>query len=482
MVKLRKILFWIFTLLYIVLCPALILNSLGIVIKPGHGSKNVVKTGIIYVASTPSGASLILDGKPINGQTPTAINNLLPGTYTLEVTAKNYKSWETTVTVTAETATPLDSVLLIPESLNAVELSSIPMDTLIPINGNPYLIATNGPNAENAFVHIWDEGIAQNLIPANGTKASELKPLFPTDFDQRTAKIIQWHTINNSPYLLIEIEADGNKKFLWADPLFGTPKIEDITDLFPVAPETIQWAQNDARHLLSFQNNTINRIDIATKAIYPKIIDHAVAFSQWEQTIFFLTEDKMLKKANTNGTNQELVSENPVFNDLVAHYFPFEKITPVADNVVVLLGGRGEILINVKPYLLVENGVTDFKWNDKPTRLVLWSKNKIGFIDFSKRTQDIEPKIMWVTEKVENITNVFWANEGSHILFVDDGQVLIADTGCCGPPGIQKIIDAAKGTAVYYSDKTGKMFFTDKNKKRLYSAEILPQKNAYIHR
>ncbi|GEM_PF-1802063 len=476
MVKLRKILFFIFTVLYIVLCPALILSSLGIVIKPGHGTKNVVKTGIIYVSSIPSGALVVLNGKPTNGQTPTVINNLPPGIYTLEVTAKNYQPWKTTVTVAAETATPLEGILLIPQFLNIVELSSIPFNTLIPVAGNPYLIATNGPNVENAFVHIWDEGITQNLIPDDETKVVKLKPLFPADFDQRTARIVRWHTINNSPYLLVEIEANGNKRFLWIDPLFGTPKIEDITDLFPVAPEEIQWAQNDARHLLTFQNNTINRIDIATKAIYPKVIDHAAAFSQFEQTIFFLTEDKTLKKANANGNNQELLSKNPVFNDLVASHFPFEKIIAVADNVVVLLGQRGEVLCNLKPYFLTESGIEGFKWNEKPQRLMLWSKNKIGFIDFSKRPQDVAPKVTWITDKAENIANAFWVNEGSHVLFVDNNQIFIADTGCCGPPGVQKIMDVAKGTSIYYTDRIEKIFFTDKDTKHLFSAEMHPQK------
>lgn len=474
MVKLRKILFWIFAALYIVLCPALILNSLGIVINPGSGEKNVVKTGVIYVSSIPSGASIVLDGKPVNNQTPTVLGNLLPGTYTLEVTAKNYQPWKTTVTVTAETATPLDGILLIPEPLIITELSSFPLKVLIPAAGNPYLIAVNGPDAQSTFVHIWDEGITQNLIPDDETKTSPLKPLFPVDFDQRTAKVIRWHTINNSPYLFVEIEAGGNKRFLWIDPLFGTPKIEDITDLFPVVPEAVQWTSNDARHLLTFQNNTINRIDIATKAIYPKIIDHAMDFSQLEQTIYFLNEDKTLMKANTNGNNQELLSKSPAFNNLVAQYFPFKKITAVDNNIVVLLGRRGELLCNLKPYLLTENGIEGFKWHEKPARLMLWSKNKIGLIEFSKRPQTAAPSITWITETAQNITNAFWVNDASHIIFVDDDSVFIADTGCCGAPGVQKLFDIAKGSDIYYSDKTGEIFFINKNTGRLCSTDILP--------
>ena len=471
MVQLRKILFAIFIVLYLILCPTLILYSLGIMIKPG-GTKNVIKTGVIYISSIPPGASVSLNGKPKGNETPAVIDNLLPGTYNLELIAAGYRPWSASVRVFPEQAIPLDNVLLIPNFLKIAELSVDSFNTLIPAAGNPYLITTRGPQAQDVFVHIWDEGITQNLIADNETKISRIKPLFPTDFDQRAAKIAHWYTINNSSYLFCEIEINGEKRFLWIDPLFGTPKIEDLTELFPVPPEDVQWSTN-GRHLLSFQNNSINRIDIATKAIYPRIIDHTVEFSQIEQNIIYLTEDGILMKANANGGAQEPFSTNALFNDLILHHFPFKKISAVSENVVVLLGKHGEILSNLKPYLLAEEGIVGFKWNPKPDRLLLWSNNRIGFIDFSKDSKFVHK---WIAEGV-NIADAFWVNDGTHILFVDGEKVLLADTGCCGRPGVEHLIDVRKDTGIYYSDRTGKALFINKDNGRLNSVEILPQKS-----
>ena len=479
MVRLRKILFAIFVILYLVICPSLILYSLGIVIKTGK--KNMVKTGVIYIASIPSGAAITLNGKSLNEETPKLIDNLLPGTYTLGLKAENYQPWETIVSVSPEKATPLENILLLPDPLTITELSETPVDKIILVNDNPFLIVSTGSNTTDIFAYIWDEGITQNILPERPDKTPRLKPLFPSSSDQYKGKIIKMYSVSGSPYLIFAIDTGSEKKFLWTDPLFGTSKTEDITDLFPTPPESIEWSENDPRHLLSFQNNAINRIDIATKAVYPKIIDHAVKFTQFGQTIFFLSDDKTLIRtsANTGETNTRLVSVNPFFNDLVMRHFPFEKITAVSESVVLLLGKNGELICNLKPYLLAERDIKGFKWNKKPRKILLWSRNKIGLIDFTKNT-DTPFEITWLQDKAKDITNAFWINEGSQVLFADNDQLFLADTGCCGTKDIKEILDIQKQSSIYYSERTGKLFYINKDTGRLTSTELVPQ-HALLH-
>jgi hypothetical protein len=259
--------------------------------------------------------------------------------------------------------------------------------------------------------------------------------------------------------------------------LFGTSKTEDITNLFPVTPQTIEWNANDPRHLLSFQNNAINRIDIATKAIYPKIVNQAVNFTSYGQTIFFISEDKTLLRTsvNTSEINTRLVSASPLFNDLVLRHFPFSKMTAVSENIILLLGKDGELISNLRPFLLASRDIQGFRWNKKPQKIVLWSKTKIGFIDFAKNTPDTFPAINWLLDKGKDITNAFWVNDGSHILFADSDQLFIADTGCCETAAIQKIVDIKKQSGIYYSERTGRVFYINKDTARLSSAEIVTQ-------
>jgi hypothetical protein len=478
MVKLRKILFFIFVIIYLILCPTLILYSLGIMITPGN--KKVIKTGIIHISSVPAGASIVLNGKLLDEQTPAALSNLLPGTYTLELTARKYHSWHKIVPVAAEKVTPIENVLLIPDPLNIKELSATPSDTLIPAIGNPYLLVANGPTLADVFIYIWDEGIGQNLLPENDTQtASPLRPVVPADSPDRGARLVQLHTAKNSPYILFEIENGKDKKLLWIDPLFGTPKVEDVTDLFPDPPEEIQWDANDPRHLLSFQGHSINRLDLTIKAIYPKILENITGFSLWGQEINFLTEDRDLRKSNQTGVNTGPASDDPPFNDLVEQHFPFQRIASVSDNLTILLGQHGELLATTRPYLLAARDIAGFKWNERPPRLLVWSRQAVGFIDFSRRPEDLQglPGIIrWITEDGNNITDAFWVNDGSHILYVDADEIFITDIASYGQPEIEPIATIKHNSTIYYADKIGKVFFLNQNS-RLSSAEIVPQKS-----
>ncbi|MEA1998685.1 MAG: PEGA domain-containing protein, partial [Euryarchaeota archaeon] len=58
-------------------------------------------TGSISVTSTPSSASISLDGVPVNQITPYTIPNVEPGSHTLKLTLKGYQDWKETVSVTA---------------------------------------------------------------------------------------------------------------------------------------------------------------------------------------------------------------------------------------------------------------------------------------------------------------------------------------------------------------------------------------------
>lgn len=475
MVHLRKILFAIFVVLYLLICPSLILYSLGIMITPGK--KSVTKTGVIYITSIPSGASITINGRPLKDETPTLINNLLPGTYNLQLSAENYRPWEAVVSVSPEKATPLENILLLPNPVKTAELSDQETSKLIAIEDNPFVIVTTGKNTKDIFAHIWDESFTQNILPERPARTPRLKPLFPPGPDQIKGRVTKIHSVASSPYLIFEIDQDGETKFVWTDPLLGTSKTEDITNLFPVTPQLIEWNQDDPRHLLSFQNNAINRIDLATKAVYPQIINHVVNFTNYEETIFFLTEDRTLLKTSMNSpqTNTRLVSTNPMFNDLIIRHFPFTKMNAVAENIVLLIGVNGELISNLKPYLLADAGIQGFRWNKRPQKALIWSRNRIGLIDFSKNTQDVIPSVIWLQEEGKEITNAYWINEGSHILFVDNDQVFMADTGCCGTVDVRKIVDIKRQSDVYYSERTGKMFFIHKDTGRLCSIEMIAQ-------
>ncbi len=68
--------------------------------------------GDVTIGSMPEGAEVSVDGKPV-GETPLKLQ-LLPGTYSVEVSANRYKTWRTQLAVKANQPEALDNIKLLP--------------------------------------------------------------------------------------------------------------------------------------------------------------------------------------------------------------------------------------------------------------------------------------------------------------------------------------------------------------------------------
>lgn len=464
MVKLRKILFAVFTFLYLIICPALILYSLGIVIKPEM--KDIVKTGVIYVDTIPSGATVYLNGQLNREETPTVIDNLIPGTYEIQIQAPHYQTWTSRVSVSAEKATPLNNILLFPDPIINNPISQKPVQKLITVDENPFVLAAAGENTQDLLLHLWDESFRQNILPEKETTPLFLKSLFSSDPAIPQGRIVKYFSAPSSPYMIFLVEANNKFRFYWSDLIFGTTKIEDITDLFPTSPTDIQWSESDPRHLFSFEDHAINRIDLATKAIYPKILENVSAFAIFGQTIFFVTTNRSLVKTTTHTPQENIrpVSTSPIFNDLVLNHFPFSRLSAVSENTIFLLGTNGSLLSNMKPYLLFDKDVVGFQWNKKAQKLAFWTRTKVGIFDFSKNTDSGQNPLTWINDTFKEINQAQWIQE-NYLMIEDGSELLIANTECCGLADVRKIADIQKNSNTYYSGKIGKIFFVPKNTK-----------------
>ena len=214
---LRKILFYLFTSAYCVFCPILILYSLGYILKPGteHG---IAKTGLIYLSTIPSGASVYLENKRFTEKTPTAIRDLLPGNYRLAVSLKNYRPWSRTVSVEAEKASVFDKILLLPKEWKFRKLSEDEFDDLVPLNSARFFFLTRGPLLEDLFLY--------------DLKQKVLKPVFPENFPLKNARFLSYSMANRTENILIRAQIGlwGEERSLWVDPSAEEMRIRDVTE------------------------------------------------------------------------------------------------------------------------------------------------------------------------------------------------------------------------------------------------------------
>lgn len=108
----RHIAFFFSLALYITLLPIILSYSLGYHID--FHKFIIYKTGILSLRSTPSGASIYVNGKLYKDITPARVEELRPGTYFIEVKREGFYPWQKDLAVRPNMVTRAENILLFP--------------------------------------------------------------------------------------------------------------------------------------------------------------------------------------------------------------------------------------------------------------------------------------------------------------------------------------------------------------------------------
>lgn len=111
---LRFIAFYAAVLIFFITLPILLSYSLGY--KIDYRNLKIYKTGIIYLSSNPSGASVYVNGRLYKDVTPAQIEELKPGTYKIEVRREGFYPWDGELEARPNMVTKADRIVLFPVS------------------------------------------------------------------------------------------------------------------------------------------------------------------------------------------------------------------------------------------------------------------------------------------------------------------------------------------------------------------------------
>ncbi len=156
-IKTRRFLFYSLVILFLFLGTFLTFNSRGLRID--WKTFQVEATGGIYVSSTPTKTQIELDGEEVKNETGilqkgTLIDNLLPGSYVIDVNLEGYSSWKKEVEVKSGTVKVFDSIVLIPK-IEPLNISNLIARRVVAV-GKHFAIESNtgvNLNEAQAFGH-----------------------------------------------------------------------------------------------------------------------------------------------------------------------------------------------------------------------------------------------------------------------------------------------------------------------------------------
>lgn len=437
--------------------------ALGYMFNPSP-EPGIFKSGLIYISTAPPGADVYLGNRRYARKTPTMIPDLLPGNYNLRLVLKKHTAWSNDVPIEAGKATVLERVLLFRENLKTKELELQKFDEITPIPNSRYVILSKSELAADFYLY--------------DLKLEKLKSIFPLHSSFRDMKVLSAITVEKSAAFLLHLDSSKGEKFIWVEPRRTELKIKNVSNLISSSPDHVQWDPDDKNRIYLFHDNSIDIVNLTTKAAQARLIDQVQGFGLFNRKLFVLKSDYTFAKYDHDGKFEKNLFQDPALGQILfgEHFF---KVEVFPDDLIIFLNEDGRLITNRMPYQFAEKGILDYEYDPKSERLLVWKEDSIGIIDFSKgKDEDVafefHPKLTWIF-KGEKIKQAYWVYEASHVLFLTNNKVFLLELETYGRPNLKELIEVKPKSSISYSEDLGNLYYLSKESGRLSYLEVLPR-------
>jgi hypothetical protein len=462
---LRKVLFYLFFAVYLVLCPLIIFYAFGFILTP-KAEEGFVKTGLIHIESLPENASLSIAGRRYIEKTPSTIRNLVAGSYDVKLTLAGYRPWVRTAEVEPGKAFSFTKVLLIPQKLKARTVIARPFDDLQSVPGTHFLLLKGSELAGDLRVFDW--------------RSEVLRPVFPEKASFSAGKLERIFLSKESSWALIQIKTSEGRKFVGCLLDKEKPVVKDLSGLFQTGdPEEILWEGNRPDYLFALYEGSLMRLDLEKMRVFPDFLRKVRGFGLSREKVYALCGVSIIRSNFNARPGEKTLVESGVFLENLFRGDEKFKLDFISNNTICFQGAKGELFSNALPYRFVSDGMRGYQADPDGRKIVLWQEKRLGILDFEKPERKKEffergPEIEWVFEKGRDIRQAYFVYEASQVLYLDEDQVFLSRIGESGVPP-EKLLKVRKGTLVFYAEKTGKLYYLEPSGGYLSSMEILPE-------
>ncbi len=385
---LRRILPWLYALVFLTVAPILILYTAGYTYN--LKKRIVERNGVLIVDSLPKAARISIDGIDTGKTTPYTFQTLSPGGHTVTVEKDGYSSWEKQLTVNPEQVTFANDARLWATREPSLVLKE-PITSLLS-NPDETWIATVATSGTLKEIGQWRPGRSASYAH---------RPLPDTNSD--ISKIIRWN-LDGTSFVLNGIET--------ASPTYWR-SIEEANDVDQLPKGIYSWTE---------ANTLVGTDDVAMTRL--QVLSHRLSRQQLLPNMVFQNQDITLQ---TTGTPATLLLTKRSLQDKIyqlshTNWRPadqFEDILLLKDkdlphwmalDLSKTRAYAGDVWGDRPRWLLAEDGT------ERPTAGVFLYGGEAWIWRPSE-----DPKLIW--RQAEPLVDAAWAARGGHVILADKTHV-----------------------------------------------------------
>lgn len=476
MALLRRIILFVFVVIYAVVAPITVLYALGYIFIPTQ--QTLFQTGLVSLISEPSQATVRVNDNVIREKTPLVLRNLKPGTYELRIDLPGYQSWQRQVRIEPEHAFRFEKILLFPEKFEPQIITIRPVTKIERIQNTRNLLIAHDATASGLFLFDLDK--------------KESRPLI-TEPEYAAAKVESLSIHPNGNRALIGLRRGGI--FL---PLFvrlenlisNLIQTEEYSSLIPEPFNHLQWSSSTGNSIFYLKANTLKRVDLEAKTVYPALLRQVRGFAVYARRLFAVDGQRRFLEMTEKGKIRNIFLDDPAKSQLVfgkdegdfysIHFLPKESLFYLADNTyVIFLSDHGRLTCNKLPYFLDEE-VDEVALADKNLRLAYRKGSEIYVVDFEKEMEtdlfESGPTPRKIYEGNKDISRLFWIYDDQYLLFLEGNQLWAQDfEGGEKPVMLFEVSNRIRDIAI--DEKRGFVYFADPRTDRLSRVKLFELEN-----
>ena len=242
------------------------------------GKGGLEQYAFLQFASSPSGATVSIDGQLVGSKTPNK-SSVPPGKHVIEMWRDGYETWSKTVDVKAGTLTWLNYTLLVPKKLT-VE-SVLNYDTvsgsLASPNGNSILVQKKADIPTFELINLSSDTVKSSTITIPKTVITD----FSTTGIVHSYKAEKWDS--GGRYVLVKHGYGAKSEWLVMDTQ-NVASSKNISKTFDVAIDSIVFSDTSGNMFYALETNDIRKLDLSAGTMSRPLISNVTSFEIYEKS------------------------------------------------------------------------------------------------------------------------------------------------------------------------------------------------------